>query len=407
MHGGNLMNRFLKLILAISLILALCFNAIGCELLGSLIETPDMSDTDEGDESGSGDKSPTGDGSGSQTGDGNGSQTGDGSGSQTGDGSGSQTGDGNGSQTGDGNGSQTGDGNGSQTGGNGDSGNAAEDKVVYNDITVGAFGGFTVPAYSGTGYYVLNNNVPFFTESEIVSNSYETYGNLDSLGRVTTAISCLGKELLPTGERGNIGSVYPTGWVQASYSVIPGGYLYNRCHLIGWQLTAEDANRQNLMTGTPTMNKTMLGFENQIADHLKEMIAEYGNGHIMYRITPVFTGNNLVADGVIMEAYSVEDEGEKSFCVFVYNVQPDVHIDYATGESRMVGTPEKDDTAGKDDGNGAAKCDYVLNTNSKKIHEPDCTHVSRISDKNKEEYNGYIEDLLKDGYTKCGTCNPE
>ena len=380
MHGGNLMNRFLKLILAISLILALCFNAIGCDMLGALTETPGTSDSTDGDNDGSGDQS------------------------QPGDESGSESGDGNSSESGSGNSSESGDGSGTQTGGNGDSGNTTEDKVVYNDITVGAFGGFTVPAYSGTGYYVLNNNVPFFTESEIVTTSYETYGNLDSLGRVTTAIACLGKELLPTGERGDIASVRPTGWVQASYSVIPGGYLYNRCHLVGWQLTAEDANRQNLMTGTKFLNQTMLGFENQITDHLKEMIAEYGNGHIMYRITPVFTGSNLVADGVIMEAYSVEDEGEKSLCVFVYNVQNNVHINYATGESRMVGASDNDDTAGGDEG---AKCNYVLNTNSKKIHEPDCTHASRISDKNREEYNGYIEDLLKEGYTKCGTCNPE
>ena len=388
MHGGNLMNRFLKLILAISLILALCFNAIGCDMLGALTETPGTSDSTDGDNDGSGDQS----------------QPGDESGSESGDGNSSESGDGNSSESGSGNSSESGDGSGTQTGGNGDSGNTTEDKVVYNDITVGAFGGFTVPAYSGTGYYVLNNNVPFFTESEIVTTSYETYGNLDSLGRVTTAIACLGKELLPTGERGDIASVRPTGWVQASYSVIPGGYLYNRCHLVGWQLTAEDANRQNLMTGTKFLNQTMLGFENQITDHLKEMIAEYGNGHIMYRITPVFTGSNLVADGVIMEAYSVEDEGEKSLCVFVYNVQNNVHINYATGESRMVGASDNDDTAGGDEG---AKCNYVLNTNSKKIHEPDCTHASRISDKNREEYNGYIEDLLKEGYTKCGTCNPE
>ena len=400
MHGGNLMNRFLKLILAISLIIALCFNAIGCDMLGALTETPDTSDSTDGDNDGSGDQSQPGDESGSESGDGNSSENGNGHNSESGDG--------NGSESGGGNSSESGDGSGTQTGGNGDSGNTTEDKVVYNDITVGAFGGFTVPAYSGTGYYVLNNNVPFFTESEIVTTSYETYGNLDSLGRVTTAIACLGKELLPTGERGDIASVRPTGWVQASYSVIPGGYLYNRCHLVGWQLTAEDANRQNLMTGTKFLNQTMLGFENQIADHLKEMIAEYGNGHIMYRITPVFTGNNLVADGVIMEAYSVEDEGEKSLCVFVYNVQNNVHINYATGESRMVGASDNDDTAGGDEGGDeGAKCNYVLNTSSKKIHEPDCTHVSRISDKNREEYNGYIEDLLKDGYTKCGTCNPE
>lgn len=377
------MNRFLKLFLAISLLLALCFNAVSCDLLGNTGETPGVSDG-SGDDSGNEDSTEKDDQPQGESGSGDQSQGGTGDQNQ-----------GNGDSAGENNGTQ-----GGSSGNTPDSGNVTDDKVVYSDVKVEAFGGFTVPAYSGTGYYVINNNVPFFTQQEISSASYETYGQLDSLGRVTTAISCLGKELLPTGERGDISKVFPTGWVQANYSVINGGYLYNRCHLIGWQLTAEDANVKNLMTGTRFMNMTMLGFEDQVADHLKEMISEYGNGHIMYRVTPVFTGNNLVADGVIMEAYSVEDEGEKSFCVFVYNVQDKVHIDYATGKSRMEGTPDKSEAP-------AEKCDYVLNTNSKKIHYPECSSAEKISDKNREEYNGYIEDLIKDGYTKCGNCNPE
>lgn len=364
------MNKFLKLFVALALIFALCFNAVGCELLGSSDETPDSSDTsgDNPQENGSTDKAD-GDTSDDLTQNGTGDNN---SGDSSSDGSGDSSSDGSG-------------------------GDAVEDKVTYKDIQVSAYGGFTVPAYSKNAYYVINNNVPFFTAQEIVTDSYEKYGALDSLGRVTTAISCIGSDLMPTGERGDISEVKPTGWVQANYSVIKGGYLYNRCHMIGWQLTAEDANRQNLMTGTAAFNKTMIPFENQIADYLKEET----ENHVMYRITPVFTGNNLLAEGIILEAYSVEDEGDAiSMCLFIYNVQDNVHIDYATGESRMVGTPDKEEAP-------AEKCDYVLNTNSKKIHKPDCSSASKISASNRQEYNGYIEDLLKDGYTKCGNCNPE
>ena len=394
------MNRFLKLFLAISLILALCFNAVGCELLGSFTETPD---TSEGtDDENKGDGSSEEDDDSSQSGSGTEDNT-PGSGDTSGENGGSSddgNGDGQNTGTGDGNpngGNQSGSGTGdqNQNSGTGDSGNVTEDKVTYNDIRVDAFGGFTVPAYSGTGYYVINNNVPFFTDEEIVTTSYERYGALDSLGRVTTAMSCIGKDLMPTEARGDISSVKPTGWVQANYSVIKGGYLYNRCHMIGWQLTAENANRQNLITGTRFMNETMIPFENQIADYIKET-----NNHVMYRITPVFAGNNLLAYGLILEAYSVEDEGDGiSFSLFIYNVQDKVHIDYATGNSRMVGE--------NNSGAPAVKCDYVLNTNSKKIHDPDCSSAAKISDKNKQEYNGYIEDLLNDGYTKCANCNPE
>ena len=374
------MNKFLKLFLALALIFALCLNAIGCDIISGTDQTPDSGDT-SGDNSQNEDSTQGGSGDGTQGGTGDGTQDGTGDGTQNGTGDGTQNGSGDGTQNGSGDGTQ--------------GGTVTEDKVTYSDIQVSAYGGFTVPAYSGNPYYVINNNVPFFTQEEIVTESYEKYGALDSLGRVTTAIGCLGVELMPTGQRGDISAIKPTGWIQASYSVINGGYLYNRCHMIGWQLTAEDANRQNLMTGTASFNKTMIPFENQIADYLKEET----ENHVMYRITPIFNGNNLLADGIILEAYSVEDEGDAiSMCLFIYNVQNNVHINYATGASRMVG---------EDDGEPAVKCDYVLNTNSKKIHKPDCTHVSTMADRNKQEYNGYIDDLLNEGYSKCNTCKPE
>ena len=273
--------------------------------------------------------------------------------------------------------------------GSGNSG--VTDKVEYKDVNVL---GYTVPAYSGNEYYILNNNKPFFEESEIVTESFERYDSLDSLGRCTVTMACLGRDLMPTDQRGDIGSVTPTGWIQSSYSVVPGGYLYNRCHLIGWQLTDEDANEKNLITGTKYMNTAMIPFENMIADYIKET-----NNHVMYRVRPIFEGNNLLCSGVLMEAYSVEDEGEGiCFNIFMYNVQPNVNIDYSNGKSNAVGTKPSDEEF--------VVNAYILNTNTKKIHEPDCTHASKIADKNREEYEGDIDELLDQGYTKCGTCNP-
>ncbi|MBO5757103.1 MAG: DNA/RNA non-specific endonuclease, partial [Clostridia bacterium] len=188
-----------------------------------------------------------------------------------------------------------------------------------------------LPAYSGKDYVALNNNIPWFTASEKITESYETYSDLDALGRCTQVMACCGRDLMPTGDRGNISSIKPTGWVQAQYSIVNGGNLYNRCHLIGWQITGEDANARNLLTGTRYFNENMIPFENMIADYIKET----GN-HVMYRVTPVFTGDNLLADGIVMEAWSVEDGGEGvCFCVFMYNVQPGVVLDYATGESYL------------------------------------------------------------------------
>ena len=191
-----------------------------------------------------------------------------------------------------------------------------------------------VPEFTDQPYVVINNNVPFFTEEEKATQDvFEYYSELDSLGRCGMAIANVCKELMPTGERGNIGQVKPSGWQTAKYDHVDGNYLYNRCHLIGFQLTGENANEKNLITGTRYMNVDgMLPFENMIDDYVDET-----ENHVLYRVTPVFEGEELVARGVLMEAYSVEDEGEGiCFNVYVYNNQPDVVIDYATGESRLA-----------------------------------------------------------------------
>lgn len=198
-----------------------------------------------------------------------------------------------------------------------------------------AFSLSNVPAYSGKAYVEINKNVPYFADSELSTTSYEYYSDLDSLGRCSVCVASVGKDIMPTEERGDIGSVKPTGWHTVKYAgVVDGNYLYNRCHLIGYQLTGENANKKNLITGTRYLNVTgMLPFENMVADYVKET----GN-HVMYRVTPVFEGNNLVANGVLMEAKSVEDSGKGVlFNVFCYNVQPGVTIDYATGDSALSG----------------------------------------------------------------------
>ena len=191
-----------------------------------------------------------------------------------------------------------------------------------------------IPEWDGeTAYVIINENIPFFTEDEIVSESYESYGELDGLGRCTVCIACVGIDIMPTEDRGSIGSVKPSGWQTVKYDFISGKYLYNRCHLIGYQLTGENANKQNLITGTRFLNiEGMLPFEDMIADYVKET-----ENHVMFRVTPVFDGDDLVASGVLMEAISVEDNGDGiCFCVYAYNNQPGVVIDYATGDSKPV-----------------------------------------------------------------------
>lgn len=190
-----------------------------------------------------------------------------------------------------------------------------------------------IPEYNGEPYIAVNGNIPFFEDTEVTATSFEEYSDLDNLGRCGVAMASVGQDIMPTEERGSIGQIKPAGWHTVKYDCVDGKYLYNRCHLLGYQLTGENANERNLITGTRYLNVDgMLPFENMVADY----VMETGN-HVMYRVTPIYTGNNLLADGVLMEGYSVEDQGEGiTFCVYAYNVQPGVRIDYATGDSSLA-----------------------------------------------------------------------
>ena len=202
----------------------------------------------------------------------------------------------------------------------------------YNNIETSTSIAFTIPEYEGEPFVLINQNIPFFEKDDYTTESFENYSELDELGRCGAAYANISKELMPTEERGQIGDVRPSGWHTVKYpDLIEDRYLYNRCHLIGYQLSGENANEKNLITGTRYMNvEGMLPFENKVADYVRR-----SDNHVLYRVTPVFAGNNLVATGVLMEAYSVEDRGEGvCFCVFVHNVQPGIEIDYRTGESK-------------------------------------------------------------------------
>lgn len=190
-----------------------------------------------------------------------------------------------------------------------------------------------LPEYDGNSYVIVNDNIPYFKEEEYTTNSFEKYSELDSLGRCGVASANISKDLMPTEKRGSIGMIKPSGWHTIKYDHIDGKYLYNRCHLIGYQLTGENANEKNLITCTRSMNtKGMLQFENMVTKYIKDT----GN-HVLYRVTPVFEGNNLVATGVEMEAYSVEDNGKGiKFNVFVYNIEDGIIIDYKTGDSKLA-----------------------------------------------------------------------
>ena len=253
----------------------------------------------------------------------------------------------------------------------------------------------TIPAYDGSAFVVLNNNVPDFIETDLTNSSFESYSELDALGRCQVAFANVGQDIMPTEERGSIGQVKPSGWQSLKFDHIDGKYLYNRCHLIGFQLTGENANKGNLITGTRYLNiEGMLPFENMVADYVKET----GNP-VLYRVTPVFEGDNLVASGVQMEGMSVEDRGESiQFNVYCYNVQPGVSIDYATGMGTAAGASASDTPA--------KKTKYVLNTNNKKFHLPDCSSAESMKEENKKTATTTREQLIKDGYEPCGKCKP-
>lgn len=231
------------------------------------------------------------------------------------------------------------------------------------------------------------------------ADGFESYSELDALGRCGAAYASVGPETMPTEDRGEIGSVKPSGCQSVKYDIVDGKYLYNRCHLIGYQLTAENANEKNLITGTRYLNiEGMLPFENMVADYVKET----GN-HVMYRVTPIFEGDNLVASGVLMEGKSVEDDGEGIlYCVYCYNVQPGISIDYATGASYLDSTSASQ----ADTQEYGTEATYILNRNSKKFHAPSCSSAEDISETNREEYTGSRQDLINQGYEPCGRCNP-
>ena len=255
--------------------------------------------------------------------------------------------------------------------------------------------------YSGEPYVEINDNQPDFTEEELTTVSYEEYSELDELGRCGTAQACIGEDLMPTEERESISDVTPTGWENEKYDVVDGGYLYNRCHLIGFQLSGENANEENLITGTRYMNtKGMLPFEDEVADYVHET-----ENHVMYRVTPVFEGEDLVASGVQMEAESVEDDGRGiCFNVYVYNVQPDITIDYSTGYSWV--TTEEEKTSDTGEAEEQSEQTYILNTNTHKFHLPDCSSVEDIKEKNREEFTGSRDEVIGQGYEPCSRCKP-
>ena len=298
-----------------------------------------------------------------------------------------------------------------------------------------------IPAYSGSPAVIINDNKPEFAKSEITKVSFESYGELDDLGRCTPAMACIGQDLMPTKDRESISMVRPTGWDQEKYPGLVDSdppYLYNRCHMIGFQLTGENANEQNLITGTRYMNvEGMLPYENEVAEYIRST----GN-HVMYRVTPVFEGDNLLCDGVKIEALSVEDNGKGvSFNVFCYNVQPGVIIDYSDGSNKLDRNYRADEAKKSDENNssdngsqsgkttfsleefaGTGSGDntenvlrsasektysYIGNRNSNVFHYPDCDSVKEMKEKNKVYFEDATrEEVIDQGYRPCGRCKP-
>ncbi len=280
-------------------------------------------------------------------------------------------------------------------------------KITLNDI----------PDYSGSPYVEINGNEPFFTDNEITDKAFESYSPLDALGRCGVAFACIGIEIMPTEERSDIANIIPSGWEyngisnNNTYDFVENNYVYNRCHLIGFQLAGENDNEKNLITGTRYMNiEGMLPFENMVADYVEST----GN-HVMYRVTPMYTGLNYVANGVLMEAFSVEDNGRGiEFCIYAYNVQPGVYIDYFIGANVAEGQPlpdldeeENSETATPEDNtNNGVVIVYILNVKSKKFHYPNKSCADSISEENREQYEGTREELIAEGYSSCGICKP-
>ena len=303
-----------------------------------------------------------------------------------------------------------------------------------------------IPEYQGEATVEINQNKPFFEKEEITDSSYLKFVPLDTNGRCGAAEACLGKDTLATKERGEIGEIKPSGWQTVKYDGIDGNYLYNRCHLLAYSLSGENANEKNLITGTRYLNISgMQPFEEKTLDYIEQT----GN-HVMYRVTPIYKDKELVARGVLMEAKSVEDDGKGvCFCVYCYNVQPDITIDYLTGESKKEEPSEKPEEKKEeaaesaeqekktDEGEAAKQAteetpenavqsetaqvveepqavaapqanaqQYILNTNSKKFHYPSCGSVAKMKEKNKQDFYGTREEVIAAGYSPCGNCHP-
>lgn len=257
----------------------------------------------------------------------------------------------------------------------------------------------TLPAYDQLPYITVNQNRPYYSVNATETTAFEFYSPLDDLGRCGYCEACIGQELMPTEKRESIGMVKPSGWQLARYDgIVDGNYLFNRCHLIGFQLTGENANVCNLITGTRYLNVTgMLPFENMTADYIKST----GN-HVRYRVTPYFDNQNLVATGVLMEASSVEDSGlGLQFNVFCYNVQPRIFIDYTNGDNYLLDASNQEPTEPSN-----VIANYVVNKNTKKFHDPSCSSVADMKEKNRWDYSGSRESLIEQGYTPCQRCNP-
>lgn len=273
-----------------------------------------------------------------------------------------------------------------------------------------------LPTYQGSPYVQLNENHPNFTDEEKTRlDAFETYSDLDNLGRCGVAFANICQELMPTEERQSISDVHPSGWHNGKYDFVDGGWVFNRCHLIGFQLAAENDNEKNLITGTRYMNvEGMLPFENMVADYVKET-----NNHVLYRVTPIFQGDELVARGVELEAWSVEDNGDGiCFHVYCFNVQQGVVIDYATGENRAEGLAELPKETTENTTESIDECDdgqnndaqaintYVVNTNTNKFHRSTCSSITRMKDENKLTMEETREEMIEKGYEACKQCNP-
>ena len=261
-----------------------------------------------------------------------------------------------------------------------------------------------IPAYDGKAYVAINNNEPFFTDSDMTTTAFENYSDLDSLGRCGVAYANICKDIMPTEERGKIGMIKPSGWHTVKYDVIKDRYLYNRCHLIGYQLAGENANPKNLITGTRYLNvEGMLPFENLVADYVNNT----GN-HVLYRVTPMFSGSNLVANGVLIEAKSVEDNGGGIlFNVYCYNVQPGVGINYENGDSWLDGTTGSassgsDTSATENSAADSSNSETMVHITAtgKKYHRAGCRTLK------KSDTEVTLDEAKSMGLSPCGICNP-